>query len=355
MHTQRRTVAGKDSLLAFLVLIAALLMAGAQTGAKASPVAQPEPVVEQAVLASAGSASDPVIIVPTFPIVAPEAATASTQVQPAPAGTSASAQPPSVAAGSIQAESGQGESPPSASAQAADPATGTVQDQGEIIVTGRPRSPTDPIEKVNVQSYKATQAVDSAVIAPVVTVYKEDVPRPIRRGLHNFLSNLLEPNVFVNYLLQLKPGKAAETFGRFAINTTIGGAGLFDIAKRKPFKLPRRPNGFANTLGYYGVKPGPYMYLPIVGPTTVRDFLAGRLDLILLPLAVGSPFNKPAFIIPTNILGSLDDRAQFDEKRKELRATDDPYRATREYYLKDRQAEIDALHSQRYRDAHPRS
>lgn len=97
------------------------------------------------------------------------------------------------------------------------------------------------------------------------------------------------------------------------------------------------------------------MYLPIVGPTTVRDFLAGRLDLILLPLVVGSPFNKPAFIIPTNILGSLDDRAQFDEKRKELRATDDPYRATREYYLKDRADEIRALHSKRYQETHPPS
>src|SRR3546814_2444079 len=64
------------------------------------------------------------------------------------------------------------------------------------------------------------------------------------------------------YMLQFKPGKAMETAGRFTINTTLGVAGLFDVAKRKPFFLPYRPNGLANVLGYYGVGPGPYMYLP---------------------------------------------------------------------------------------------
>ena len=70
--------------------------------------------------------------------------------------------------------------------------------------------------------------------------YEDVIPRPIRKGLRNFLHNLGEPIVFLNFMLQLKPGKAAETLGRFVINTTIGAAGLVDVAKRKPFNLPHR-------------------------------------------------------------------------------------------------------------------
>ncbi len=145
-------------------------------------------------------------------------------------------------------------------------------------------------------------------------------------------------------MLQLKPGKAAETFGRFAINTTLGAAGLVDVAKRKPFNLPYRRNGFANTLGYYGVKPGPYFYLPLVGSTTLRDFIGNRLDQLILPLALGRSIFRPKFAIPIAILGELDYRIEFDGQLREIRATRDPYVAARTYYLRKRQAEIDALH-----------
>src|SRR3546814_1283739 len=76
---------------------------------------------------------------------------------------------------------------------------------------------------------------------------------------------------FLNFLLQFKIGKAAETLGRFAVNTTFGVGGLFDVAKTMPFNLPYRRNGFANTLGFYGVEPGPYFYLPLIGSTTLRS------------------------------------------------------------------------------------
>ena len=144
-------------------------------------------------------------------------------------------------------------------------------------------------------------------------------------------------------MLQLKPGKAAETFGRFAINTTLGWAGLIDVAKRKPFNLPYRRNGFANTLGYYGVKPGPYFYLPLIGSTTLRDFIGNRLDLFILPMALGSKFTGPKFVIPAAVIGELDHRIEFDDELSKIRATGDPYVAARTYYLRKRQAEIDAL------------
>jgi phospholipid-binding lipoprotein MlaA len=169
------------------------------------------------------------------------------------------------------------------------------------------------------------------------------MPRPIRGGVRNFLRNLGEPIVVLNFMLQLKPERAAETFGRFAINTTLGAGGLVDVAKRKPFNLPHRRNGFANTLGYYGVKPGPYFHLPLVGSTTLRDFIGNRLDLLVLPVALGGPITSPEFAIPAAVLGELDHRIEFDDELSKIRATRDPYVAARRYYLWRRQAEIDAL------------
>ena len=144
--------------------------------------------------------------------------------------------------------------------------------------------------------------------------------------------------------MQLKPNKAAETFGRFAINTTLGAAGLVDVAKRKPFNLPYRHNGFANTLGYYGVKQGPYFYLPLIGSTTLRDFIGNRLDQLILPTVLGRSIFKPKFVIPMAVLSDLNGRIEFDDELTEIRATRDPYVAARSYYLRKRQAEIDALH-----------
>ncbi|KQN27891.1 VacJ family lipoprotein [Sphingomonas sp. Leaf38] len=215
----------------------------------------------------------------------------------------------------------------------------------DIVVTGRKETAGDPLRAVNAESFAVTQKVDDAVIGPVARTYKKTVPSPIRRGIHNFLYNLREPIVFLNFLLQFKPGKAAETVGRFAINTTIGVAGVIDMAKRKPFHLPRRSNGFANTLGYYGVKNGPFLFLPIVGPTTIRDLFGGAIDRLILPVGVGHPFNSTSYTAPAGILGALDHRSEFDQTLKDLHDNSpDPYAATRSFYLNRRQAEIDHLH-----------
>jgi phospholipid-binding lipoprotein MlaA len=225
-----------------------------------------------------------------------------------------------------------------------------------IVVTARPGTPGDPLQGLNVKSYAVVQSIDKAVTGPVALTYKKAVPSPIRSGLRNFLNNLQEPVVFLNYLLQLKPGRSAETLGRFAINSTIGGAGLFDVAKRRPFELPYRTNGFAYTLGYYGVKPGPYMYLPLIGPTTVRD-LGGRLvDLSVLPVAVGKPFSELAFVIPTTVVRLVDERAQAEDGMRDLRdGSSDPYATVRADYLRTRQAEIDALRGKHLDEDRPSS
>jgi phospholipid-binding lipoprotein MlaA len=224
------------------------------------------------------------------------------------------------------------------------PSSGTPTGN-DIVVTGERRGiAPDPFRSVNETAFKATQAVDDAITAPVARAYKKTLPREVRNGIHNFLYNFREPVVFVNFLLQHKIGKAAETFARFAINTTAGVAGLFDVAKKKPFKLPRRSNGFANTLGFYGVPNGPFLFLPITGPTTVRDLFGGAIDRLILPFTYGSRVTKPEVVVPFAVLSVLDHRSEFDDTLKQLHdKTDDPYGNTRTFYLQRRQAEIDAL------------
>lgn len=217
------------------------------------------------------------------------------------------------------------------------------QPQDAIVVSGERTPKQDPMQAVNQASYQAVQAVDGAVVAPLAMSYQKSVPAPVRKGLRNFLLNLTEPVVALNFLLQLKPGKAAETLGRFAINTTIGIAGLNDVAAKKPFNLPYRRNGFAYTMGYYGIGSGPYMFLPLVGPTTLRDVIGLGLDRFLMPFAVGGPLKHPAYVYGGFVVRSLDDRVENDALFKRIQEESNPYASYRELYLKTRQAEIDAL------------
>lgn len=233
----------------------------------------------------------------------------------------------------------------------APPPHATEGEPEEVTVSASQKTPGDPLESFNLKTFEIAQAVDDAVVAPVALTFAKVVPTPVRDGLGNFLYNLKEPTVFVNYVLQHKVGKAAETLGRFLINTTIGVGGLFDIAKRKPFKLPRRANGFANTFAFYGVKSGPFLFVPIVGPTTVRDFIGYTLDQLLLPTTVGPPFNRIEFSLPAATARTLDHRAYVDEELRKLRAgLKDFYSARRDLYFQLRQDELDDLHG---RPRHP--
>ena len=320
--------------MSFPALATAIQIAAASVPPGGTPVAVAIVDAETVSLAQ-GSQVSPL---PTQPVASPAPAAPLAATDPTQTSDTAHPTPPLEATQADEAKEARSTTEPATASP------GAPAGQNEIIVTGRGKSQDDPLQQLNAESYKVTQSVDKAFVAPVAFAYKEALPSPVRRGVRNFLNNLSEPIVFLNYLLQLKPGKAAETVGRFAINTTIGGAGLVDIAKRKPFNLPYRNNGFANTLGYYGVKPGPYFYLPLIGSTTLRDFIGNRVDQIVLPMALGSPFNRPEFVIPAAVLNELNDRIAFDDELRAIRAQQDPYVASREYYLRKRQAEIDALH-----------
>ncbi len=238
------------------------------------------------------------------------------------------------------------ESEDASAAQAADESdeTGAADEAGEIIVTGEygPRD-NDPVAAVNEESYRITQAVDGAFVEPVAYAYRDGLPRPLRQGLSNVIDNLREPANFLNFMLQLKIGDAAETVGRFAINSTVGVAGLFDVAAKDGIDLPYRRNGFADTMGYYGVGPGAYLYVPIAGATTVRDLIGDTLDQAVLPLGVGKPFNQPGYTIPYFIISNLDSRVELDQELSRISDTIDPYAARRETYLYQRARDIAEL------------
>ena len=215
----------------------------------------------------------------------------------------------------------------------------------EIVVSGSNKAPReDPIQAINIQTYALTQALDTAVVAPAAIGYKRALPEPIRAGVRNFFNHLTLPVVFINDLLQLKPGRAAKTMVRFVINSTAGVAGLVDVAKRKDIRLPLRRNGFANTLGYYGIKPGPFLFIPLIGPTTIRDLIGLLVDRAFLPTVVGRPFNQPVYAVGATLVGSIDYRAEYDEQLRNISAEVNPYAAARKDYLLQRQEEIDALH-----------
>ena len=218
--------------------------------------------------------------------------------------------------------------------------------EGEaIIVSGEIGPPEgDPAERLNAQTFETVQAVDDAVVRPLAHAYDEGLPKPLRDGVGNFISNLGEPINVLNSLLQLKPGMAIKALGRFAINSTLGIGGLFDHASKDPFNIPHERNGFANTLGYYGVDSGPYLYLPLIGSTTVRDLVGRLADLSVLPTAVGKPFNNPYYALPLGSLNALEDRLDTDAQIEAIRERcGDPYAATRDIYLLQREADISAL------------
>ena len=135
----------------------------------------------------------------------------------------------------------------------------------------------DPWDRFNRGVYRFNARFDEAVHLPVAVGYRRVVPREVRTGVGNFFSNLAEIGNTANHLLQAHPGRGARTAGRFMINSTLGIAGLFDVADH--FGLTPRPTGFGNTLGRWGVGPGPYLVVPILGPSTLRDGLGAAVDL----------------------------------------------------------------------------
>lgn len=131
------------------------------------------------------------------------------------------------------------------------------------------KNPKDPYESFNRGVFKVNESLDTNVLRPVAVGYKKAVPLPVRGGVESFLSNLGDIPNAINNLLQGKFRRAASDTGRVVVNTTIGILGFFDVATR--LGLQQHKEDFGQTLGAWGVGPGPYLMLPLLGPSTVRD------------------------------------------------------------------------------------
>ena len=127
----------------------------------------------------------------------------------------------------------------------------------------------DPLERMNRSTHKFNDAVDRGVLRPVARGYVKYVPEPVRNGIDNVLEHLAFPTTIVNDLLQLKVKDSLIDLGRFVVNTTLGIGGIFDPASS--IGIPRNDEDFGQTLGRWGVPPGPYLVLPLLGPSTMRD------------------------------------------------------------------------------------
>ncbi len=139
----------------------------------------------------------------------------------------------------------------------------------------------DPAEPTNRKIFAANQFVDRNAIRPVARGYQSYVPAPVRGSLHNFVSNLGQPAVAVNDVLQGSFGRAWTTTQRFAVNTTVGGLGLFDVATG--WNRPGHQADFGQTMGVWGVGPGPTVQLPLFGPSNVRDSFGTAVGLVTNP------------------------------------------------------------------------
>jgi phospholipid-binding lipoprotein MlaA len=147
--------------------------------------------------------------------------------------------------------------------------------------TTRMGTPGDPLERMNRATYRFNSAVDRAVLRPVATGYREHVPGLVQNGIDNVLEHLAFPTTLVNDLLQLKIKDTLIDLGRFAVNSTLGLGGLLDPASH--FGIPKNDEDFGQTLGRWGVPPGPFLVVPFFGPSSMRDapsiYVDGQTDL----------------------------------------------------------------------------
>lgn len=144
----------------------------------------------------------------------------------------------------------------------------------------------DPWEPMNRRIYIFNAIFDNYVFLPVVQAYEFVLPVFVQKGITNFFKNLTEITNLTNSLLQFKFEKAVNTFGRIAINTTVGLGGLIDVATIND-GIPREDEDFGQTLGFYGLGPGPYLVLPILGPSDLRDTAGLVVDTAVYSLMVG--------------------------------------------------------------------
>ena len=215
------------------------------------------------------------------------------------------------------------------------PVAGWARTSHATVVT----TPGDPWEISNRRVFALNQRLDKILIGPLSRLTSGLTPGPIGRAIHNFVVNLHEPVVILNDLLQARPDPAVRSAFRLLVNTTIGVLGAIDVAKA--MGEPAHKNGFGDTLGRWGAGPGPYLVLPVLGPSTVRDLFGSGVDDATIPLqTIDFPY-RTEVDITVSIVGGLNERTEVGKELDALLAgAADPYATLRSSYLQSREAEI---------------
>ena len=196
----------------------------------------------------------------------------------------------------------------------------------------------DPIEPLNRAVFAFNQTIDGLILDPAQQIYGYVVPDPAKRGVRNFLNNLRAPLVFINDLLQGERERAGITLGRFLVNTTLGVGGVFDFASVVGMDAAHSED-FGQTLGAHGVGPGPYVVLPLLGPSSARDALGLAVDTFLLDPSAYVLSSEAA--LARRGTDAVDTRYRLDPAIDDLEASSlDLYAGYRTVYLQRRAAEI---------------
>ncbi len=182
----------------------------------------------------------------------------------------------------------------------------------------------DPLETINRHIFEFNDAMDAGVIRPIAESYRATVPEPARRGIRNALNNLQEPVIFINNVLQFRLADAGTTLIRFSMNTTVGVLGVMDVAT--PAGHSQRLGDFGQTLYAAGVGDGPFLMLPLLGPSNLRDAIGGGVDAVIDPVgyATGQVISRTAAVIAVGtgraVIRGVDLRAENIENLDALRA-----------------------------------
>ena len=207
------------------------------------------------------------------------------------------------------------------------------------------RATNDPLEPTNRFFYNVSiNDIDPYTLKPVAQAYVYVVPRPVRAGIHNMLVDYGQPVTFLNGVMEGKPRRAGDSFMRFLLNTTVGVAGFFDVAKELGYA--QNDSSGELTLAYYGIPAGPYLFLPVVGPSSPRD-AAGEygLDTALSPFTyVPRGYGLLTLNWAVYGMGVIDGRSLVLHDLDQLQKTAlDPYASIRSAYRQQKDAQLKAL------------
>ncbi|PPR45371.1 MAG: putative phospholipid-binding lipoprotein MlaA [Alphaproteobacteria bacterium MarineAlpha5_Bin8] len=197
----------------------------------------------------------------------------------------------------------------------------------------------DPLESFNRAIFKFNNVADRIVLEPVAKGYRK-LPSPVQSGISNFLSNLRTPLVIANQLLQGQGKNAAESTGRFVVNTTAGVLGIVDVAEK--IGLEEKEEDFGQTLATWGVGDGFYIVLPIFGPSNIRDTAGMVMTYVTDPINAYAISEGEAWLIPLRTAtNAVDQRSKIIDEVNALRDNSvDYYAAVRSSYYQNRKASI---------------